>query len=209
MTPSNGSNCSRFDWSPAYRRATARGRGRGKCWTGSTPNSVPSLTPVELPRSMPFSVGWTAVSSGPARPVHRRAAGRMCFRQVVISSRSMYGQFRPLRPGGSASSQRNVWSKRYWQEAGEWPRAIALSAWGTANMRTGGDDVAQALALIGARPLWEETSGRVTGFAITPLERTETSTGRRYLSCLRAVPRCLSDADGHHRQRHQCDRRAR
>ena len=36
-------------------------------------------------------------------------------------------------------------------------------------MRTGGDDVAQALALIGARPLWEETSGRVTGFAITPL----------------------------------------
>jgi cobaltochelatase CobN len=57
----------------------------------------------------------------------------------------------------------------YWQEAGEWPRAIALSAWGTANMRTGGDDVAQALALIGARPLWEETSGRVTGFAVTPL----------------------------------------
>jgi cobaltochelatase CobN len=57
----------------------------------------------------------------------------------------------------------------YWQEAGEWPRAIALSAWGTANMRTGGDDVAQVLALIGARPLWEETSGRVTGFAITPL----------------------------------------
>jgi cobaltochelatase CobN len=36
-------------------------------------------------------------------------------------------------------------------------------------MRTGGDDVAQALALIGARPVWEETSGRVTGFAITPL----------------------------------------
>jgi cobaltochelatase CobN len=57
----------------------------------------------------------------------------------------------------------------YWQEAGEWPRAVALSAWGTANMRTGGDDVAQALALIGARPVWEETSGRVTGFAITPL----------------------------------------
>ena len=36
-------------------------------------------------------------------------------------------------------------------------------------MRTGGDDVAQALALIGARPVWDETSGRVTGFAITPL----------------------------------------
>ncbi|MET0221625.1 MAG: cobaltochelatase subunit CobN, partial [Tardiphaga sp.] len=68
---------------------------------------------------------------------------------------------------GQLAAERLVES--YWQEAGEWPRAIALSAWGTANMRTGGDDVAQALALIGARPVWEETSGRVTGFAVTPL----------------------------------------
>jgi cobaltochelatase CobN len=68
---------------------------------------------------------------------------------------------------GRLSAERLVES--YWQEAGEWPRSIALSAWGTSNMRTGGDDVAQALALIGARPLWEEISGRVTGFAITPL----------------------------------------
>lgn len=68
---------------------------------------------------------------------------------------------------GQLAAERLV--EGYWQDAGEWPRAIALSAWGTANMRTGGDDVAQALALIGARPLWEETSGRVTGFAITPL----------------------------------------
>lgn len=68
---------------------------------------------------------------------------------------------------GRLAAERLVES--YWQQAGEWPRAIALSAWGTSNMRTGGDDVAQALALIGARPLWEETSGRVTGFAITPL----------------------------------------
>jgi cobaltochelatase CobN len=59
--------------------------------------------------------------------------------------------------------------EHYWQQAGEWPRTIALSAWGTANMRTAGDDVAQALALIGARPTWEEASGRVTGFSIIPL----------------------------------------
>jgi len=68
---------------------------------------------------------------------------------------------------GRLAAERLV--EAYWQEAGEWPRAIALSAWGTSNMRTGGDDVAQVLALIGARPLWEESSGRVTGFAITPL----------------------------------------
>jgi cobaltochelatase CobN len=45
---------------------------------------------------------------------------------------------------------------------------MALSAWGTANMRTGGDDIAQGLALIGARPVWQRESGRVTGFEILP-----------------------------------------
>jgi cobaltochelatase CobN len=55
---------------------------------------------------------------------------------------------------------------RHWSETGTWLRSVAISAWGTANMRTGGDDVAQALALIGCRPLWEESSGTVTGFEI-------------------------------------------
>jgi cobaltochelatase CobN len=58
--------------------------------------------------------------------------------------------------------------ERYLQEQGEWPRAVALSAWGTANMRTGGDDLAQALALIGARPVWDGASHRVTGTEILP-----------------------------------------
>ncbi|MBE3637231.1 cobaltochelatase subunit CobN [Mangrovicoccus algicola] len=57
----------------------------------------------------------------------------------------------------------------YLQRQGDWPRAMALSAWGTSNMRTGGDDVAQALALMGVKPVWEEMSGRVTGFEIIPL----------------------------------------
>ncbi|WP_285017852.1 cobaltochelatase subunit CobN [Novosphingobium sp. fls2-241-R2A-195] len=57
----------------------------------------------------------------------------------------------------------------YLQREGEYPRAIALSAWGTANMRTGGDDIAQALALMGVRPRWEWTSGRVTGFEMMTL----------------------------------------
>jgi cobaltochelatase CobN len=54
----------------------------------------------------------------------------------------------------------------YLQREGEYPQAMAVSAWGTANMRTGGDDIAQALALIGARPRWDWTSGRVIGFEI-------------------------------------------
>ena len=60
--------------------------------------------------------------------------------------------------------------ERYRQEHGAWPKRIALSAWGTANMRTGGDDIAQALALMGVRPTWEVASRRVTGFEVLPLE---------------------------------------
>ena len=62
---------------------------------------------------------------------------------------------------------------RYRQENGEWPRRLAVSAWGTANMRTGGDDIAQILAFLGVRPQWEAASGRVTGFEILPLSVLE------------------------------------
>ncbi len=58
---------------------------------------------------------------------------------------------------------------RHRQEEGDWPRRLALSAWGTANMRTGGDDIAQALALLGVRPVWDSASRRVTGFEVMPL----------------------------------------
>ncbi len=59
--------------------------------------------------------------------------------------------------------------ERYAQDHGDWPRAMALTAWGTSNMRTGGDDVAQALALIGCRPTWDAASRRVTGFEVLPV----------------------------------------
>ncbi|NSL87087.1 cobaltochelatase subunit CobN [Chitinophaga sp. Mgbs1] len=58
---------------------------------------------------------------------------------------------------------------RYLQEHGEYPRRIGLSVWGTATMRTGGDDLAQALALMGVRPVWQAQSGRVTDFEVISL----------------------------------------
>ncbi|HEV7997619.1 MAG TPA: cobaltochelatase subunit CobN, partial [Stellaceae bacterium] len=58
--------------------------------------------------------------------------------------------------------------ERHAQEHGAYPARVVLSAWGTANMRTGGDDIAQALALLGVQPVWERASGRVTGFEIMP-----------------------------------------
>ncbi|MBF0095103.1 MAG: cobaltochelatase subunit CobN, partial [Alphaproteobacteria bacterium] len=58
--------------------------------------------------------------------------------------------------------------ERHLQDNGDWPRSIAVTAWGTSNMRTGGDDIAQALALMGVRPTWDAASRRVTGFEILP-----------------------------------------
>jgi len=58
--------------------------------------------------------------------------------------------------------------ERYMQDHGAWPKTMALSAWGTSNMRTGGDDIAQALALMGVKPTWDAASRRVTGFDILP-----------------------------------------
>jgi cobaltochelatase CobN len=58
--------------------------------------------------------------------------------------------------------------QRHAQEHGEWPKRLAVTAWGTSNMRTGGDDIAQALALMGVRPTWDDSSGRVLGFEILP-----------------------------------------
>ncbi|MEM9205246.1 MAG: cobaltochelatase subunit CobN [Pseudomonadota bacterium] len=68
---------------------------------------------------------------------------------------------------GQLSAERLV--ERYFQDEGEWPKAMVVTCWGTANMRTGGDDIAQALALIGARPVWDPGSSRVTGYEIVPL----------------------------------------
>ena len=60
---------------------------------------------------------------------------------------------------------------RYTQDHGEWPVSFGLTAWGTSNMRTGGDDIAQAMALIGAKPVWDGISRRVTGFEIIPVAK--------------------------------------
>jgi len=59
--------------------------------------------------------------------------------------------------------------ERYTQDHGDYPQTLGLSVWGTATMRTGGDDLAQALALLGVRPVWDGPSRRVVDFEILPV----------------------------------------
>ncbi len=57
---------------------------------------------------------------------------------------------------------------RFVQDEGDWPRALMIDLWGSSTMRTGGEDFAQALVLMGVRPVWDAASSRVGGFEITP-----------------------------------------
>ena len=60
--------------------------------------------------------------------------------------------------------------ERHLAEDGDYPHTVGLVVWGTAAMRTMGDDVAMALALLGVRPVWAEESGRVIAVEPIPLD---------------------------------------
>jgi cobaltochelatase CobN len=60
--------------------------------------------------------------------------------------------------------------ERYRTDTGEYPRSVGLSVWGTSAMRTSGDDIAEVLALLGVRPLWDDASRRITGLEPVPLD---------------------------------------
>ena len=59
---------------------------------------------------------------------------------------------------------------RYQKEEGSFPESVGISMWGTSAMRTAGDDIAQVLALLGVRPVWQRENRRVTGVELIPLE---------------------------------------
>lgn len=59
--------------------------------------------------------------------------------------------------------------ERYRADHGEFPRSVGLSIWGTSAMRTSGDDIAEVLALLGVRPVWDEASRRVRALDVISL----------------------------------------
>jgi cobaltochelatase CobN len=113
------------------------------------------------------ALGARFVRPGPAAAPAR---GRL---DVLPTGRNLYA----IDPRSAPT--RNAWEigrraaeeilKRYAQDQGEWPKRIVLDLWGSATMRTGGDDLAQAFALIGCRPTWDAASTRVSGFEVLPL----------------------------------------
>ncbi|RWO49021.1 MAG: cobaltochelatase subunit CobN [Mesorhizobium sp.] len=58
--------------------------------------------------------------------------------------------------------------RSYMQSHGDWPRSLVIDLWGSASLRTGGEEIAQGLALMGCRPQWDGATGRVTGIEVLP-----------------------------------------
>ncbi|WP_020084372.1 cobaltochelatase subunit CobN [Hyphomicrobium zavarzinii] len=63
--------------------------------------------------------------------------------------------------------------RRYMQDHGDYPRALMLDLWASASLRTGGDDLAQALAYLGVRPRWDDGSNRVVGVEVLPIAKLD------------------------------------
>lgn len=59
--------------------------------------------------------------------------------------------------------------RRHLQDHGDWPRGLVVDLWGSATMRTAGEEFAMALHLAGLAPKWDEGSERVSGFEVIPL----------------------------------------
>ncbi|RJG44688.1 cobaltochelatase subunit CobN [Mesorhizobium sp. DCY119] len=57
---------------------------------------------------------------------------------------------------------------RYLQDHGDWPRSLVIDLWGSASLRTGGEEIAQGLFLMGCRPQWDAATGRITGIEVLP-----------------------------------------
>jgi len=60
--------------------------------------------------------------------------------------------------------------ERYLTEEGRYPETVGIVVWGTAAMRTHGDDIAEVLHLLGVRPVWDTENRRVTDLEVVPLE---------------------------------------
>ena len=83
--------------------------------------------------------------------------------------------------------------ERHLQDHGEYPTTLGLSVWGTSTMRTGGDDIAQAMALLGVQPVWDRASGRVIDFEVI----TRASLGRPRVDVMLRVSGFFRDAFAH------------
>jgi cobaltochelatase CobN len=103
-------------------------------------------------------------------PAGSPARGR---RDVLPTGRNMFAADARMLPTPTATDLGRLAAdevlRAYMQVHGEMPRASVIDLWGSATLRTGGEEIAQGLALMGCRPTWEPATGRITGIEVLPM----------------------------------------
>lgn len=107
------------------------------------------------------------VPAGPSGSPYRGRA------DVLPTGRNMYSVDPRAVPSRAAHAQgvklAEELLRRHLQDKGDWPKGLVVDLWGSATMRTAGEEIAMALHLAGLVPAWDEGSDRVSGFEIVPL----------------------------------------
>ena len=105
----------------------------------------------------------------PAGPAGAPQRGR---RDVLPTGRNLFTADPRLLPTPTAMDLGRLAAdeviRLYLQTHGEMPRSLVIDLWGSATLRTGGEEIAQGLALMGCRPIWDTATGRVTGIEVLP-----------------------------------------
>ena len=185
------------------------GRRPRPCWPRSRRACAPPLArAAATPRSTNLLRGARRPlrAARPERGADARAARRAADRAQLLLRRHAR-RADAGRLGSSAGSRRRCVLEHYLQEHGDWPRRVALSAWGTSNMRTGGDDIAAGAGPDRLPPdlgRGQRPGDRRRGAAARD---ARPAAGRRDAAHLRLLPRRLPGPDRAARRRRAGRRR--
>ncbi|MAI58097.1 MAG: cobaltochelatase subunit CobN [Rhodobacteraceae bacterium] len=142
---------------------------------GRTPNTVPEFDAKTAAQSEKKGIikalSGIRVSAGPSGSPYRGRSdvlptGRNLFTTDPrsVPTRSAYAQ-------GVRLAEELV--RRHLQENGEYPKNLIIDLWGSATMRTAGEEFAMGLHLMGVKPKWDKGSERVNGVEIIPISELE------------------------------------
>jgi cobaltochelatase CobN len=141
-------------------------------WGEGTPDATGAMQgdPVSLASeraAILSALDGRRIAAGPSGSPYR---GRL---DVLPTGRNLYGVDPRAVPSRAAWAQgvrlAEELVRRHLQDHGDYPRGLVVNLWGSATMRTAGEDFAMALHLAGLAPVWDAASERVTGFEVTPL----------------------------------------
>ncbi len=156
---------------PPPRPSSLRDDGRPSPPTGGRVEAAPqcsdySASAAAERAALLAALDGRRVAPGPAGSPHRER------RDVLPTGRNLFTTDPRILPTPTAMELGRLAAdevvRLYLQQHGEMPRALVIDLWGSATLRTGGEEIAQGLCLMGCRPTWDGATGRVTGIEVLP-----------------------------------------